>query len=211
MKQTKEVLLCKLVTLTVMLIYFCVEPIPRFEQDCEKNCTQTGNRVLCENCIPQTVTVDEVIISKFNESLFIPHIFCNVSWVNVRKLAIQSDRFTSEYYHFTLPDKTFDCLHMINSLQFSISSMNNLSCNAFFGLTNVRILDLTGCNHLTTPHLTVGLSSPNSLPQLSIVILTQKFLDVLSLRNISGIDFSHSTIKLVGADLNWDKHWRRWI
>ena len=132
MKQTKEMLLCKLVTLTVMLTYFCVEPIPRFEQDCEKNCTKTGNRVICENCIPQTVTVEEVILSKFNESQLIPHIVCNVSWVNVTKLAIQSDRFTSEYYYFTLPDKTFDCLHMINRLQFSISSMNNLSCNAFF-------------------------------------------------------------------------------
>ena len=86
----------------------------------------------------------------------------------------------------------------------------------FFGLTNVRILDLTGCNHLTTPHLTVGLSSPNILPQLSSVILTnlgsfydgieitQEILDALSSRNISEIDLSHSTIKLVGADLNWD-------
>ena len=204
------------VTFILMLIFSGVQPARLAEPYCEKSCIQTDKTVACENCIPKTVasTVEEIVLSKFNESRLVPQMFCNVLWENVTKLAIKSDRVTSKFYYFTLPDKTFYCLHKIESLQFSISSLNDLSSDAFYGLTNVRNLDLTACNHLTTSKLTVGLSSAETLPTLSAIILTnlgsyydgieitQEFLDVLARRNISTIDFSYSKVKLTSADLN---------
>ena len=218
MKHSKEIMQLKPVILVLMLISFCVRPAFLTEQYCGTNCTNTGRRVVCENCIPKAVpsNVKEVVLSKFNEVHLVPRVFCNVLWENVTKLVIESDRVTSVYHYYVLPDKTFDCLHKIESLKVSISSLNKLSTYAFFGLTNVRILDLTACNRLTVSVLSNAFSSDVVMPNLTTIILrnlgsfyrgieiTQEIIDVLARRNVSKIDLSYSKIKFIGATVNWE-------
>ena len=195
---------------------FGVNTISIEEEQC---CNQTERRVVCENCIPETVpsTIIEVVLTNFNESWFVLGIFYKVCWNNATKLVIESDDEPTGLKYSDIPDKTFDCMHQIKSLKLKIPSLNNLSCklNSFFGLPNVRSLDLTSCGNVETYVLTRGLSLEENNQTLSTIILSilgsfygginisQGFTDVLAQRNVSELDMSCCTFKFISAKLNF--------
>ena len=169
-------------------------------QDCRDRCNLKYRRMDCIDCIPQNVTseVDEIVISKFNVTKFVPKMFCGVSWPSVINLTVLS----STGRDLCLLDFTFDCLNRITTLKLGLKQLTNISHNALYGLYAVNILDLTGCVRLKIPGLTNSLLLDTNVPKLKTLILngvssafngirlSQDFVDILARRNVSTIDLS---------------------
>ena len=180
-------------------------------QDCADVCSFTDRRIECIDCIPKNVTstVNEIVLLRFNESRFVPHMFCGVLWPRVVNLTILNSKYRPEpnRTELNIRNFSFDCLPQIEILKLGLSGLHHLSVNAFYGLTNTRTLDLTNCVYLEISQLTPSLSLYANLPKLKTLILSnfghqsaygtnqisQNFLDIAAHRNITNIDLSFST------------------
>ena len=181
-------------------------------QDCADRCTVTDRRIECNGCIPENVpsAVDEIVLSRFNESTIVPKMFCGVSWPHVINLTILS----TEGDKFYIKNFTFDCLPKIKTLKLGLQQLINFSHNALYGLDNVRTLDLTDCVRLEIYGLTLGLSSDAYVPRLQTLILhnvgsafdgirlSQDFVDILAHRKVSTIDISTSLVGFTNRQVN---------
>ena len=226
MKQSPSLVFRMLVTVSCISPYldtgltFAVTSTTSLDHDqgCKESCNFKDRRIECTDCIPSNVTpaVREIVLSEFNESRFLPRMFCGVSWPKVVNLTIvNSAESFVDYFNFV--NFTFDCLSTIKMLKLSFSLLSSLGVNAFDGLTNVKILDLTGCIRLEISGLTPGLLLEANVPKLQTIILSnlgsayggitisQEIIDILVNRNISSIDISSSTVRAANAPLNIDR------
>ena len=173
----------------------------------------------CIDCIPSNVTpaVNEIVLTDFNSSHFVPHMFCGVSWPRVVNLTIVNENSVKIDEAFGIGNLTFDCLHEIETLKLDFQVLKNLSRNALYGLDNVIILDFTHCIHLEVPELTIALSLDTNIPKLQRLILnnlgtavdgiqlSQEFIDKLAHRKIQSLDMSSTTVGFVNPSVNVDK------
>ena len=172
-------------------------------------CIQTHQQLICDDCIPINVpsTVNEIILDSFHGSHLMAHGFCKVSWTNVTILSIYNE--LDDWSAKRIVDYAFDCLHKIETLKLSIAELSNITVNTFYGLSNVRSLHLIDCSRLETPALSTALSLNTVLPRLNKLILrnmgsdfsgtqmSQNFIDVLALRNITELNLSSSYVLFV--------------
>ena len=109
-------------------------------QDCADQCHSTDQRMDCIDCIPRNVTstVNEIVLSQFNESRFVSNMFCDVFWPQVVNITI----LNKNGHLFYLKNFTFNCLSKIINLKLRLQSLTNFSHNALYGLDSVQTLDL---------------------------------------------------------------------
>ena len=184
-------------------------------QDCADACSVTDWQIECIDCIPRDVLsegVNEIVLSRLNENRIVPHMFCGVSWPHIIDLTI----LNAEGDFFYIKNFTFNCLPKIDFLKLGLQYLKNFSHNAFYGLDNVEILDLTDCIRLEIPGLTPGLSSHANVPGLRTlilsnvgsaydgIVLSQDFMDIFAHRNIHTLDMSSSTIRFANQHVNID-------
>ena len=181
-------------------------------KDCAGVCYVTNRRIECRDCIPKNVTsaVNEIVLSGFNESRIVPHMFYGVSWPCVVNLTILNPRANACY----IKNFAFDGLTKIQTLKLGLRALQNFSYNALYGLDDLRTIDLTDCICLMVPGLTPGLSSKANAPMLHTVILTrvgvafdgiqltQDFVDILAHRKVSDLDISFNTIGFASPQID---------
>ena len=179
----------------------------RTDEMCQHKCSRRNQRMICNDCIPLTVpdTVDEIVLKALHGYRLAAHEFCNVSWANVKMLSILND--FDEPSANIIVDYAFDCLNKVETLKLTIGDLRVLNANTFYGLLNVRVLDLTGCSRLETPALTTALSLNTVIPNLNQLVLSnmgsvysgiqlsQEFIDVLAQRNITELNLSSSFVE----------------
>ena len=179
------------------------------DEPCQQTeCIQRNQRMICNDCIPRTVpdTVDEIVLNALHGYRVVAHGFCKVSWAKVKMLSISND-FDYPGASTIIVDYAFDCLNKVETLKLSTRRLTNLTENSFYGLLNVRLLDLTTCIRLETPALTTALSLYTVVPNLNQLILSnmgsaysgiqlsQEFIDVLAQRNITELNLSSSFVE----------------
>ena len=169
-------------------------------------CLQNHQQLTCDDCIPPIVpdTVNEIVLNSLHGYHLVAHWFCKVSWTNVRILTISNG--LKDESAISIVDYAFDCLPEIETLRLNVRKLSNLTANSFYGLLNIRGLDLTDCSRLETPALSKALSLATVVPKLNKIILSnvgsvfggihlsQNFIDVLALRNITELNLSSSYI-----------------
>ena len=186
------------------------------DQGCTERCRFKDRRIECIDCIPRnlTSTVNEILLTKLNESRIVPYMFCGVLWPRVVNLTILNSDVNGKL--FNVDNFTFSCLPQIEMLKLGLTGILSLDDNAFHGLENTSTLDLTNCIKLDIPMLTPSLSLYANLPKLQSLILrnfgsfsttgvnqlSQTFVNILTHRKISYIDFSFSTVGFVNQYVN---------
>ena len=169
-------------------------------------CVQNHQQLTCDDCIPLIVpdTVNEIVLNSLHGYHLVAHGFCKVSWTNVRILTISNG--LKDESAISIVDYAFDCLPEIETLRLNVRKLSNLTANSFYGLLNIRGLDLTDCSRLETPALSKALSLATVVPKLKKIILSnvgsvfggihlsQDFIDVLARRNITELNLSSSYI-----------------
>ena len=183
-------------------------------QDCTNACNFTDQRVECLDCLLKDVppAAHHVVLLRFNQSRFVPKMFCGVSWPNVAKLTI----LNTDDGAFGMDNFIFTCLPNIKTLKLGLRSLSNLSHSTFYGLDDLTTLDLTDCIRLEIPGLVTGLSAVTNAPKLQNIVLsnvgsaygglqiTQEFIDILAYRRVSNIDFSSSTVGCANPHVHID-------
>ena len=179
------------------------------DHSCSGSCDLTDRRLQCIDCIPMnaTSTVSEIVLSGFNESNIVPHMFCGVSWPSVVNLTILNSDPASRLFNIT--DFTFDCLLKIQTLKLKMAALQTFSHNALYGLDNVTTLDLSDCIRLTILGLAPALSLEANVPMIHTLVLSnvgsafggvklsQNFVDTLAQRRIRYLDLSFCTVGVV--------------
>ena len=187
------------------------------DDSCIDKCNVTDRRVDCNGCIPNDVypTVNEIVVTDFNDSNFAPYMFCGVSWPSVHTLSIENENLVVPEYDIN--NFTFDCLHEIKTLKLKLPWLRHFGQKSLFGLENVMILDLTGCVRLEIPGLSTGLSLDASIPKLQTIILRavgsafngiqlcQDIIDSLARRKVRNIDVSYTTVEFGKPLVNLDQ------
>ena len=187
---------------------FTIDQVLTRDETCQQTeCIQRNNRMICNDCIPRTIpdTVDEIFLNALHGYRVVANGFCKVSWAKVKMLSISND--FEDPSASTIVDYVFDCLNKVETLKLSIGKLSVLTANSFYGLLNVRLLDLTACIRLETPALTTAMSLNTMVPKLNQLILSnmgsayygiqlsQEFIDVLVQRNITELNLSSSFVE----------------
>ena len=174
------------------------------ENMCPSSCKCFKTQITCVGLIPKIVSdsVEEVILSQIHpEELYRAGRFCNVYWLNVRRLTISS----VQPVYFYLGAGTFNCLSQLKAFSFHSAYLENFSKQTFAGLTNVEDFDLSACMHIHWQTVYQTLSDPTNLPKLTHLNLSaiginqkldlgQDFINALGLRPIKSLDLSFNAI-----------------
>ena len=108
-------------------------------------------------------------------------------------------------------DNSFRCLDQLQVIRLNLPRWrsHNFNTNTFAGLSNVTVLDLSGCVELCSPTLITILSDSFQMPKLSELVfvgtcltcgyynyleLNQTFSNLIGTRNITSINVSSSKI-----------------
>ena len=123
---------------------------------CPQGCICHETKLICTDLISDHIprNTREVVLSNPTNKTLIQGAFCNTSWPSVTKLTLNST--TEEIY---LADNVFDCLDQLDVLK--IQNENNalrFYNQSFAGLTNVSVLDLTGCPRIDSDEFYRALS-----------------------------------------------------
>ena len=178
------------------------------------DCLLDSNVMTCKNTIPTTIpsNVTEVDLVDFSPDRLVKNMFCQTSWQNVKKLTISCIELICSS-KFELLDPVFFCLENLTHLKLQYDVLTNLSGETFSGLQNLLSLDLSRCFRICTPALETALTNTKNLPKLSSLTLvntgtifcsleiTQALVDILGERNITMLNLSNSSIKMVNPDM----------
>ena len=183
---------------------------------CDKtdNCVYSSFLMRCKGTIPVTIPhgVTEVELEELRPEKLVENAFCQISWTNVSKLAISCFESTCSV-KFDISEAVFHCLENLTHMKLQYDVLTNFSSDTFSGLQNLVSLDLSGCLRLCTPALVTALTNTTSLPKLSSLILVnignvfcsleiiQTLVDILGVRNLTLINLSGSSIRLVNPDM----------
>ena len=163
------------------------------ETKCPDNCSCTVSTITCNGAIPDTVPpgcVDVVLLDPVD---WPAGRFCDVNWTDVIEVSFI---YTSRAF-LRIQDYAFYCLSQIETFRIKHTYLS-FNGNAFSGLTNVVVLDLSESDFLLRD-LTNVFSVPSRLPKLvnlnvsrnrQIIHLDQEFINALSPRPIELLDFS---------------------
>ena len=172
-------------------------------------CVCEENLIKCEDQIPYTVpeNVTDVVLSNVPLEELIPDKFCQLQWNSVTTLIITS---VKELFHefYELSNGVFDCLEQIKIFKFRSEFIKRISKFTLSGLSNITVLDLTGCRHLKWKYIREALSISTNFPLLTdlilsrvgifsdILIFDQEFVNFLSFRPLAYLDLSYTDIAL---------------
>ena len=165
------------------------------EYECPRNCSCAASTITCNGTIPDTVPPDLVDVVLLDPVDWAAGKFCDVNWTNVREVS-----FIYLFRTFLrLQDYAFYCLNQIETFRIRYPYLT-FNGNAFAGLTNVVMLDLSDTDFVLKD-LTNVFAVPARLPKLAhinvsmnrqIIHLDQNFIDALSSRPVEILDFSET-------------------
>ena len=176
---------------------------------CLPNCSCSESVLRCDGYIPFVIpgSFPELVLSNIDPEEFQPQRFCHLhsSWNTLMELDFISVKASR---NINLPNGVFDCLGNLTAFRLRSEWLKHFANFTYTGLSNVTLLDLSGCQMMNWNDLYDVLSFGQNFPKLDHLILSgagnyravylnmdDAFINVLSMRPLAYIDLSYTNFE----------------